>query len=60
MVRMLLLTEHLYQVVGTSLLLLTVAAVGHNKNQRVSSVLGPLIVAAVVMAIGICFGHNAG
>ena len=50
----------LYQVVGTALLLLTVAAVGHNKNERVSSVLGPLIVAAVVMAIGICFGHNAG
>ena len=50
----------LSQVVGTALLLLTVSAVGHSKNQRVSTVLGPLIVSFVVMAIGICFGHNAG
>lgn len=48
------------QVVGTALLLLGVSAVGYSKNSKVSSIIGPLIVAFVVMAIGICFGHNAG
>mgnify|MGYP002051609952 FL=1 len=48
------------QVVGTALLLLCVSAVGSSKNSKVSSVIGPLIVAFTVMAIGISFGHNAG
>ena len=48
------------QVVGTALLLLGVSAVGYKKNSKMSSIIGPLLVAFLVMAIGICFGHNAG
>ena len=48
------------QVVGTALLLLGVSAVGYKKNSRMSSIIGPLLVSFLVMAIGICFGHNAG
>ena len=45
----------LYQVVGSALLLLT----GHNKHERVSTVLGLLIVTFIVMAIGICLPHGS-
>ena len=57
---MICLTVVCVQVVGTALLLLGVSAVGHNNNSKISSVIGPLLVAFLVMAIGICFGHNAG
>ena len=41
-------------------MLLGVSAVGYKKNSKMSSIIGPLLVAFLVMAIGICFGHNAG
>jgi len=48
------------QVIGTALLLLSVSAVGFHKNSKISTSLGPLLVALTVVAIGVCFGHNAG
>lgn len=48
------------QVVGTALLLLSVSAISFHKNSKISSSLGPLLVALTVVAIGVCFGHNAG
>merc|ERR1719244_1553123 len=48
------------QVVGTALLLLAIGAINFRPNSSVSSTLGPLLVALTVVAIGVCFGHNAG
>jgi len=48
------------QIVGTALLLLGVSAIGYHKNSKISTSLGPLLVALTVVAIGVCFGHNAG
>lgn len=48
------------QVVGTALLLLSISAINLPKNSKISSSLGPLLVALTVVAIGACFGHNAG
>jgi len=48
------------QVVGTALLLICVCAIGLPKNKAVSGTLGPLLVGVTVLAIGICFGDNAG
>ena len=56
----LLFTLPLMQTVGTALLLLGVSAIGYSKNAEVSSKIGPLLVALTVVAIGVCFGHNAG
>jgi len=48
------------QVVGTALLLVAVLAIGFKGNKAVATSLGPLLVALAVVAIGACFGHNAG
>jgi len=48
------------QVVGTMLLLLAISAINNPGNKSVAAALGPLLVALAVVAIGICFGHNAG
>ena len=47
-------------MVGTALLLLSISAVNYHKNSRISTSLGPLLVALAVVAIGVSFGHNAG
>ena len=47
-------------MVGTALLLLSISAVNNHKNSKISTSLGPLLVALTVVAIGISFGHNAG
>ncbi|XP_023348261.1 aquaporin-3 [Eurytemora carolleeae] len=48
------------QIVGTALLLICVLAIGLPGNNNVSKSLGPLLVGLTVVAIGACFGHNAG
>ena len=48
------------QVVGTALLLLCVFAVTDNKNMAPTSNLAPVLIGAVVFAIGMTFGYNSG
>ena len=53
-------SDALFEVVGTMLLLLAISAINNPGNKSVAAALGPLLVALAVVAIGICFGHNAG
>jgi MIP family channel proteins len=48
------------QVVGTALLLLLVLAIGDGKNFAPDPRLGPVLVGATVVLIGMTFGFNAG
>jgi MIP family channel proteins len=48
------------QVVGTALLLLLVLAIGDGKNFAPEPRLGPVLVGAAVVLIGMTFGYNAG
>ncbi len=48
------------QIVGTALLLLVIRALGDARNLAPANNLGPLLVGFLVMAIGMCFGFNAG
>jgi MIP family channel proteins len=48
------------QVVGTALLVLCVFALTDNKNMAPSSNLAPVLIGAVVFAIGMTFGYNSG
>lgn len=48
------------QIVGTALLMIGVFAIGDTKNVGVPGWMGPLLVGALVVAIGVAFGFNAG
>lgn len=48
------------QIVGTALLLLCIFAVSDTKNVAPQSNLGPFVVGAIVLLIGMTFGYNAG
>lgn len=48
------------QIVGTALLVICVFALTDNRNAAPVSYLTPAMIGAVVLAIGIAFGHNAG
>jgi MIP family channel proteins len=48
------------QVVGTALLLLVILALGDARNLAPDPKVGPLVVGALVVLIGMCFGYNAG
>jgi MIP family channel proteins len=48
------------QVVGTALLLLVILALGDARNLAPDPKAGPLVVGALVVLIGMCFGYNAG
>jgi glycerol uptake facilitator-like aquaporin len=48
------------QVVGTALLLLLVLAIGDGKNFAPEPRLGPILVGAAVVLIGMTFGYHAG
>jgi MIP family channel proteins len=48
------------QVVGTALLVSLVFAIGDGKNFAPEPRIGPVIVGAAVVLIGMCFGFNAG
>ncbi len=47
------------QIVGTALLMLVISAVGDLRNNQTGNV-APIVVGFLVMAIGMCFGFNAG
>jgi len=47
------------QIVGTAILMLVISAIGDARNSVPGNV-GPLAVGFLVMAIGMCFGLNAG
>ena len=47
------------QIFGTAMLLMVISAIGDARNNNIGS-LGPLMVGALVMVIGMCFGLNAG
>ena len=48
------------QVVGTALLVIVIFAVGDNRNTALPSALGPVIVGAAVLLVGMTYGLNAG
>jgi MIP family channel proteins len=48
------------QVVGTALLMMTILAVGDQRNNAPPGWLTPVLVAGIVTAIGVAFGFNAG
>ena len=48
------------QVVGTALLLLVIFALGDARNLAPEPKTGPMVVGALVVLIGMCFGYNAG
>jgi MIP family channel proteins len=48
------------QIVGTALLILVIFALGDTKNLAPEPRSGPLVVGALVVLIGMCFGYNAG
>jgi MIP family channel proteins len=48
------------QVVGTALLLLVILALGDARNLAPDPRIGPLVVGALVVLIGMSFGYNAG
>jgi MIP family channel proteins len=48
------------QVVGTALLVLIICAISDSRNLAPSSNLAPFMIGLVVVAIGMCFGFNAG
>ena len=48
------------QVVGTALLLLVIFAVSDNRNMALPTPLGPIIVGASVLLIGMTYGLNSG
>lgn len=47
------------QIVGTALLMLVITAIGDTRNNAAGN-LGPFAVGFLVVAIGMCFGFNAG
>jgi MIP family channel proteins len=48
------------QVVGTALLVLVILALGDARNLAPDPKIGPLVVGALIVLIGMCFGYNAG
>ncbi len=48
------------QVVGTALLMLVIFAVSDSRNVALPSTLGPIVVGAAVLLIGMTYGLNAG
>ena len=48
------------QIVGTALLILVIFALGDAKNLAPEPRSGPVVVGALVVLIGMCFGYNAG
>jgi MIP family channel proteins len=48
------------QVVGTALLILVIFAVGDQRNVALPAALGPMVVGASVLLIGMTYGLNAG
>ena len=48
------------QVVGTALLMVTIFAVGDQRNNAPPGWMTPILVAGIVIAIGVSFGFNAG
>lgn len=48
------------QVVGTALLMGTILAITDQRNNPVPNWLAPVIVGAIVVAVGVAFGFNAG
>ncbi len=48
------------QIVGTALLMLVILAIGDARNNAPTSNLAPFVVGLLVVAIGMCFGFNAG
>lgn len=53
-------TGLLDQIVGTALLLLVICAVGDVRNLAPQSNIGPMVVGALVLMIGLSFGSNCG
>jgi len=53
-------TGLLDQIVGTALLLLVICAVGDVRNLAPQSNVGPVVVGALVLMIGLSFGSNCG
>ncbi len=48
------------QITGTAILLLVILAITDTRNNAPSSNLAPLMIGLLVVAIGMCFGFNAG
>jgi MIP family channel proteins len=48
------------QVVGTALLMLVIFAISDRRNMAVPSALGPIVVGAAVLLIGMTYGLNSG
>lgn len=48
------------QVVGTALLMLVILAIGDQRNMALPPALGPILVGATVLLIGMTYGLNAG
>lgn len=48
------------QIVGTALLMLVILAIGDARNNAPTGNLAPFVVGLLVVAIGMCFGFNAG
>jgi MIP family channel proteins len=48
------------QVVGTAMLMIVIFAIGDNRNMALPSTLGPIVVGAAVLLIGMTYGLNAG
>lgn len=53
-------TGLLDQIVGTAILLLVICAVGDVRNLAPQSNIGPMVVGALVLMIGLSFGSNCG
>lgn len=53
-------TGLLDQIVGTAILLLVICAVGDGRNLAPQSNIGPMVVGALVLMIGLSFGSNCG
>jgi glycerol uptake facilitator protein len=53
-------TGLLDQIVGTAILLLVICAIGDARNLAPKSNIGPMVVGALVLMIGLSFGSNCG